>query len=432
MEGESYWVFERMRLQRLLQAHPDWSNRQYAREMQHDAKWVRKWRQRMAAGRPESLEVYRSRSRAPHHVPKRVSAESKELVMELRQSLSEQFHRRAGPKTLWFGYRHRQAQGEQRELPHSARTLTRILHERGAIQIPPPAPHEYLTLPPPLEEWELDFGEIRLAGGERYEFLLVVDRGTSRVVYVEGGIEYRADTALAALQRLFVQQGLPKRLRFDRDPRLWGSWTRDSYPSPWGRVLRAVGVTPVVCPPRRPDLKPFVERCIGTLKHEWLARAAPTTLAEANDALSGFSTYYNTQRPHQGRACRNRTPQEAFPVLPTPPPLPDQVVPDAWLRHEHKRVYRRRVAASGTVHIDQHRYFLGRHLAHQLVFAQLDADHRCFMFSDGQQIVKRIPIAGLYGEALMDIHHYIQLAQAESRLIESHHRALWEQQAQAS
>jgi hypothetical protein len=59
---------------------------------------------------------------------------------------------------------------------------------------------------------------------------------------LEGGIEYRADTALAALQRLFVQQGLPERLRFDRDPRLWGSWTRDSYPSPWVRVLRCNAV----------------------------------------------------------------------------------------------------------------------------------------------------------------------------------------------
>jgi hypothetical protein len=84
---------------------------------------------------------------------------------------------------------------------------------------------------------------------------------------------------LLAVARLFNLHGLPQRLRFDRDVRLWGAWTRDSYPSSLVRFLRAVEVEPVICPPRRPDKKPFVERCIGTLKHEWFARFSPATLA---------------------------------------------------------------------------------------------------------------------------------------------------------
>ena len=100
----------------------------------------------------------------------------------------------------------------------------------------------------------MDFGEIQLDDATTFEFFLVVDRGTSRVVYLEGSQGYNAETALAAVARLLLLQGLPQRLRFDRDTRFVGSWTGDSYPSALVRFLRVVGVQPVICPPRRPDL----------------------------------------------------------------------------------------------------------------------------------------------------------------------------------
>ena len=44
-------------------------------------------------------------------------------------------------------------------------------------------------------------------------------------------------------------------------------------------LLRCLGVEDVICPLHRPDLKPFVERTIQTLKYEWLARYSPRTVA---------------------------------------------------------------------------------------------------------------------------------------------------------
>jgi len=105
-----------------------------------------------------------------------------------------------------------------------------------------------------MSEWEMDFCEIRLEKG-RFEFYLVVDRGASREVYLEGGEGYRADSALQAVCRLFELNGLPQRPRFDRDPRLVWSWSADGYPAPLIRLLYALGVEPVICPPRRPDKK---------------------------------------------------------------------------------------------------------------------------------------------------------------------------------
>lgn len=62
-----------------------------------------------------------------------------------------------------------------------------------------------------MEEWELDFCEIQLPDG-RFEFFLVVDRGTSQVVYLESCEGYRADTALMTVCRLLLHSGLPQRL----------------------------------------------------------------------------------------------------------------------------------------------------------------------------------------------------------------------------
>ena len=426
MDAESHWVYERMKLYDLMQQQSGLSNRQYARQLQHDPKWVRKWRQRFQATPEIQVKTFFSQSRAPHTPPRRVTAEIKEIVVQLRRELTEQYHRPAGHKTIQWGLQQwLKTQAAPVNLPRSSSTITHILREAGYILPPKPRWHEPLTLPAPMEEWELDFAEIWLAEGIVFEFLVVVDRGTSRLIYVEGSTGYQAETALLAVARLFILHGLPQRLRFDRDVRLWGAWTRDSYPSPFVRFLRAVGVEPVICPPRRPDKKPFVERCIGTLKHEWLARFSPATLAEAYEVLEQFPDYYNRQRPHQGRACQNRPPDEAFPVLPALPPLPDSLNPDAWLGHEHGRIYRRRINTAGTIQVDRHTYFISSQLAGQPVLVHLDAERQCFWVTHNQRTVKQLPIAGLY-QGAMDFASYLRVLQAEARTIAQHHRLLWE------
>jgi len=50
-------------------------------------------------------------------------------------------------------------------VPSSSRTITRILRERGYINDPPKHEHQSLPLSAPMEEWEMDFCEIRLMDG---------------------------------------------------------------------------------------------------------------------------------------------------------------------------------------------------------------------------------------------------------------------------
>lgn len=423
MNSESEWIYERQQLYRLLREHPNWSLRAYARELHHDPKWVRKWVQRFQQTPPISLELFASQSRKPHHRPTQIAETIKNRICELRGQLSERFYRPAGAKTIWYFLC--QESNTNRLVPCPS-SIQKVLHERAYIQPRPKATPLPLILPAPMEEWEMDFGEIELGEEGSLEFLLVVDKGTSRVIYLEGSSGYRAESALEAVARLLTLHGLPQRLRFDRDPRLWGSWTRDSYPSPLICFLRTLGVEAVVCPPQRPDKKPMVERCIRTLKHEWLRRFAPSTFADALDLLPPFVSYHNKERPHQGDACQNRIPDEVFSTLPALPSLPQRVQPDAWLKHEHGRIYRRRVNANGSIQVDRHSYYVGVEFAKVPVLVHLDAPRALFHITCEGTVLKSLPMKGLQRE-MLDFSSYLQRMKAEARTVERYRHLHWEQ-----
>ena len=178
------------------------------------------------------------------------------------------------------------------------------------------------------------------------------------------------------------------------------------------------------CPPHRPDKKPFVERCIETLKYEYVARFAPTTRVEAQEVLANFPRYYNEQRPHQGQACQNRPPEEAFPAttLPKLPMLPEIVHPDDWLRSIQRRIYQRRVTSDGTVQIDRHTYSIGSAYRQQSVAAHVVGTE--FYVVCAGKLVKRLPIRGLYGQRML-FDSYLILLREEARTLELRYQSLW-------
>lgn len=208
-----------------------------------------------------------------------------------------------------------------------------------------------------------------------------------------------------------------------------GSWTRDSYPSPFIRLLRALDVEPVICPPRRPDKKPMVERCIYTLKYEWLARYSPSTFADAIALLDPFIPYHNRLRPHQGAACQNQMPDVAFPSLSPLPALPAQVIPNAWLKADNGRVYRRQVDAGGSIQVDRHPYYIGVASAGTSVLVQLDAPSAQFHMTHKGDLLKTLPVKGLH-PGPMNLLDYVEILKTEARFIEQHHISSWHKPAE--
>ncbi|HLZ58104.1 MAG TPA: integrase core domain-containing protein [Ktedonosporobacter sp.] len=75
----------------------------------------------------------------------------------------------------------------------------------------------------------------------------------------------------------------------------------------------------------------------------------PQSLEETKRVTEQFMQHYNELRPHQGRACANRPPRQAFPQLPSLPPLPETVQADRWLWRYHHRAFVRLVGSDGCV-----------------------------------------------------------------------------------
>lgn len=426
MDSETRRFYDRMRLYFLMQAHPHWHPDSLAEVIGRTGRWVRDWQQRFAEDQSGTLGMFCSRSRAPHTRPEQTSQEVKHLIGRLREQLSEKYHRNAGARLILHELKqHTYLEENGHFVPRSPSTVNNILREMGYIQSWQRQPREPVVLPEPNEEWEMDFGEIRIDFETKLEFFLVIDRGTSRVVYLEGSMGYTAETALEAVARLLLTCGLPQRLRFDRDPRFVGSWTMDSYPAALVRFLRVIGVEPVVCPSHRPDLKPFVERGVGTLKAEWLARFSLNEYADAIEVLPGFLFYHNADRVHFGRACNGQTPDEAFPTLPPLPRVPETVNPDAWLWAVDGRVFQRRITSNGTIQIDKHTYSVSYDRAKTNVLVYLDAENKQFHVLQDNTLLRSLDIKGLHGKGPMDFQDYVAQMKAEARSIEMHRWLTW-------
>ena len=418
---ETEWVIARMELYHLLRQHPDWSTSQLAAEVGYSRSWVKKWRKRIRAAAQVTLDTFRSQSRAPKTRPNTIHQVVRNAILALRDSLQQLYHQRPGSKRILYHLQRDPYLPIQYNLPKSPRTITRILHEGERIPQKIQIEHCPLERNPPMAEWELDFGLVTLGPEQWLEFCPIIDSGTSIWIDTQVASGFDAEQALQALAQVLVMHGCPERLRFDRDTRLVGSWTTDGYPSAWVRFLQCVGIEPVICPPHRPDKKPFVERLIRTIKYEKLYIERPDNVDHGRQLLQEFRGFYNEERPHQGLSCANQPPLQAFPTLPRLPKLPDRIDPDAWLQAYHGRIYQRRVSASGAVMVDKYTYPIGRSYASQTVALHLNAQQQQFHVVWGGQPIKTLALKGLHHYP-MPFQQYLATMLSEARSIEQHLR----------
>ena len=177
----------------------------------------------------------------------------------------------------------------------------------------------------------------------------------------------------------------------------------------------------VICPPQRPDLKPFVERCIRTLKYECLYPQPPQHVAAADQQLAHYRMFYNTERANQALSCGNQPPFQAFPQLPSLPILPALVDPDRWLATYDCRIFRRWVSANGTIMLDKYTYLLAAAFAGQRVALHFDAQQRLLHIQQRGQLVKSVPLQGVV-DTPMAFQDYLRLMLEEARSIERYLR----------
>ncbi len=267
---DAHYVADRSLLLALWHQHPEWTNPTLAQATGRSLAWVKKWKARLRA-HPDDPDVIGGRTRASSSASAfaaRVIAQ----ILALRDTPPEQLQRTPGPRAIRSLLPRSPAVHGQR-LPRSTRTLGKILRAHDRIPQHRRRPHGAQERPEPLVELPLDGTDVvpvdPLASPKQAHagaVFAAVDGGTSLWLRGEPSATSTAETVFAPLLHFLQQIGRPERVRCDRAPRFLGSTSRRDVPTPFLRFWYALGVQPVVNPPRRPDRNAFVERLHATVE----------------------------------------------------------------------------------------------------------------------------------------------------------------------
>jgi hypothetical protein len=393
---------DRITLRVLMQNHPNWGPSTLADAVGRSVSWVKKWRTRLRTAAPDDPTVLFGQSHAPHTRPDRISQPVIDRMLEIRDDPPENLQRIPGPKAIQY-YLARTPDLADERLPRSARTIWRVLTDAGRILIPGRGRRNRIERPAPMTEWELDFLDVVTVQADpdtdkqqhQVEACVVVDRGTSILLDCPLRADFTMVTAIAAASDLVRTHGLPNRVRIDRDPRFVGGNAKADVPSPFLQFWHCLGVAVDICPPRRPDLKPFVERMNRTLSDEGIRAFRPGTLADARAVFQHVQHHYNYERPNQAVTCNNIPPRVAHPDLPPRPAIPDVVDPNAWLERFAGVGITRRVQRDTSISVADERYYVTKELVGHQVLVTIAVATRELVIQHDQQEVKRLPLRGL-------------------------------------
>lgn len=417
---EEHWIAKRSQLRQLLQDQPHWTNQMVADAVGMSVSWVKDWKRVFRNSDPDDETIVLGRPRHRRTPLEDYEPAVIEAVLDMRDNPPDYCPRTPGPAVIQYELQQRFA-GTDKRFPRSTSTIWRILDHHQRITRSPQREHEPFERPAPMTHWEIDCTDMTsipadLEGKRQHaaEMFNVVDRGTSILVETTASDDYNTESSIIAMTSVFLIEGLPNTITMDRDPRFVGGYQGDDFPSAFMRFLLCLGIALDICPPRRPDLKPFVERVHRTIQEECLQIKKPDRVQAARELLKNYRFRYNSERPHQGSACGNRPPYQVFPQLPRLRRLPDMIDPDRWLRTFHGRQFRRRVQANGSVKMDKRSYYADKGLQGQQVILRVDADRCEFQVMQSRQMIKTVPIKGLYKETL-EFEVYLKLICEEAR-----------------
>lgn len=321
-----------------------------------------KFRKRFREGGIEGLQ---DRSRRPLTSPGQTPVEVEELVVRRRKQLIEQGRDHGAQSIVWSLHR----EGLQ-EVP-SPSTVWQILTRRGAItpqpQKRPKSATKRFVFARPNECWQSDWTGWSLVDDAPVAIAGSLDDHSRYAVGLRAGAgDADGELVWSVILAGVDECGVPAMSLSDNGIVYTGRF--HAHESAFEVNLTGLGVRSINSAPFHPQTCGKIERFWQTLK-KWLAARDPAaTVAELNDLLEEFRSFYNHQRPH--RALRGATPAEAFAATakarPADRPLPAPV----FVSHHtvgHK---------SGYVSVAPYRVNVGLRWA----------GHQCDVIRDGEHI----------------------------------------------
>jgi len=253
-----------------------------------------KWVERYDAG---GLEALSEQSRRRRTQSERTPYAVEQRILELRRGRDA-----PGPKKI-----RAQLEGQlATDAIPSCTTIYTILKRAGLVEAPRrrrhvrPNPGPLKSATEPNELWSADYkGQFKTRDGKWCYPLTVMDHASRFLLGCDGLGGTRFEPTKAAFERLFIEYGLPQRIRTDNGVPFAsiGAGNLSRLSIWWIRL----GITPERIEPGQPQQNGRHERMHRTLKHS-LGQPAASNLKAEQRQLDAFRKHYNEQRPHEALA----------------------------------------------------------------------------------------------------------------------------------
>lgn len=338
----------------MIEAHASgWTVTDLAAHCDVSRKTIYKWLKRYDPADPGSLDNH---SRAPAHCSHRTPEIVRDALVELRLQ-----HPHWGPRKLLAVLGRRRA--DMSALLPAPSTAGAILKQANLVttrrrrersEHPGTMP---LVADAPNSVWCADYKGKFKTGNERWCYPLTMTDAYSRLILICDGHEHPATAAaMASMERLFREVGLPKAIRTDNgEPFASPSRCGLSTLSAWWTKL---GIEHQRTRPASPQDNPRHERMHRDLKQE-TARPPAWNMERQQERFDAFIGEFNHERPHE--AIDMQTPASLW----TPPTraMPDELPEPEYPGHMQVRSVRH----DGCVKFQGHMMFLSTVLAHERV-----------------------------------------------------------------
>ena len=287
--------------------------------------WVSKL---MTRRRAEGDQAFEPRSRRPANSPRATPQATVDLVLRLREQLTEA-GLDAGADTIGWHLRH------HHQVRLSRATINRILVHSGAVTSDPSkrprSSYIRFEASMPNECWQSDFTHYRLTNpdstpgtpGTDVEIITWLDDHSRMALHISAHQRITAPIVLATFRQTADQHGYPASTLTDNGMvytvRLASPAARGGRTS-LEHELRRLNIVQKNSRPNHPTTCGKVERFQQTLK-KWL-RAQPNqprTLADLQTLLDIFVDEYNHRRPHRS-LTHQATPATAYATRPKATP----------------------------------------------------------------------------------------------------------------
>lgn len=347
--------------------------------------------------------VLEPRTRRPRTSPTRLTEEVKQQAVQVRAAL-EASGLDHGPISV-----HDKMHAMGMPVVPSTASLARIFREAGVARLEPKkrprSAWRRFVYPAPNACWQLDATEYVLTGGRKCVIFQLIDDHSRLAVASHVAWGETVKDAITVVDKAIAAHGVPQRLLTDNGLALNPS--RRGYLGQLVDHVSRLGVEPITGKPYKPTTQGKNERFHQTLFRYLDKQPLADSLEDLQAQVEAFDHIYNTERPHQGLPGRI-TPQQAWEATPKAEAPRPSVVQTPWFerpvpprRHQPQppaptdlpadtRV--RKVATSGTIHVDKVTYMV-------------DVDHvfkHVLVVTDGSQPGDKITITDLDGAILAE------------------------------